>query len=389
MSSKQEREIRKELSKVHTRINPDGSFEKYYLSPLEIEQIIRETMDLKRQLAENPTLEPQPKTEPEPEKPKREKIVFLTESKTLMVFKSEKSEFVLPTPQWSYVEETELEGLSIVVAKNSKGEKLYFKKMQSTKFGFELEPLNKSELKKLKITECANLDSKYMVQETETEENGKNDEAKFDVTDIEAMKKAKKIAEDRIKALEGSDSSSEPKIEPTLDSKKVQVVKQFGDVKALDCETVEQLREFVTEKVRKASEISLRQTKTEHGDTALLTDSQITGISPKAEDENKHKLPTDLEAKIVATKYSDVDPEFWEAESMEALMGALKIASKDSTNPQQQRAKEVLSRLYRKATKQSNAWELEGNVTELGKSDNNSTKKKPYFRKIEGENENE
>jgi hypothetical protein len=99
-------------------------------------------------------------------------------------------------------------------------------------------------------------------------------------------------------------------------------------------------------------------------------------------------LPTDLEAQIIATKYSDVDVEFWEAESEEALMKALKIASKDSTNPQQQRAKEVLNRLYRKATKQSNAWELEGNITELGKSDNNKTKRKPHFEKVEGD-ENE
>ena len=101
--------------------------------------------------------------------------------------------------------------------------------------------------------------------------------------------------------------------------------------------------------------------------TAPLSEEQLTGEKPEQD--------------IVSP---DLDPEFWEFTSQSAMFKALQDTANDSQNPQQKQAQQILSKLIKKQHKLGGVYELQGNITELGKK-NPDPKKMPRFEKINEE----
>lgn len=63
----------------------------------------------------------------------------------------------------------------------------------------------------------------------------------------------------------------------------------------------------------------------------------------------------------------DLDPEFWQFETQDAMFKALSNASQDPNNPQQKQAATVLAKLIKKSHKQGGVYELQGELTQLVK----------------------
>lgn len=103
------------------------------------------------------------------------------------------------------------------------------------------------------------------------------------------------------------------------------------------------------------------------GSSAPLNNQQLTGEQPEQD-----------------ISSPDVNPEFWEFSEHSAMFKALQDASNDSQNPQQAEAKQILGKLIKKSHKSGGTYELQGNITELGKK-NPDPKKMPYFEKIKDE----
>lgn len=80
----------------------------------------------------------------------------------------------------------------------------------------------------------------------------------------------------------------------------------------------------------------------------------------------------------------DVDIDFWTSRSPEELITAIDEASKNSQHPQQKQARQYISQLIKKSHKKGGVYQLEGNLTELGKK-NPDPKKMPHFERIKEE----
>ena len=202
----------------------------------------------------------------------------------------------------------EAKNVNVVVLSNGKGERLYLKKGKIDEDGnIELEPLTKAEFKEFGIQETVSSNSKYYVWETSEGEDEGEHQAKFDVSNPEDMRKAKKIAEKMLEAS-GENRGSLAQENEDLKARLELIARKELDAK-LAAHSLGKISDFASESDAVAALKNAESGKAPVGGTPnSLSKNYYSYVDHEPSGWLKEGTPSELASQIVLAMSDNSDP---------------------------------------------------------------------------------
>lgn len=119
----------------------------------------------------------------------------------------------------------------------------------------------------------------------------------------------------------------------------------------------------------------LKSVELKHSSTAPLSQAQLTGV------------PVDKQ-EYGEVKSVDLPVEFWEFDSLEDAMKAIKEQASDPSNPERQKeAQQIVQKLAKRSLKHGGEWEMQGGLAGFEKKGDkivrHDKKQKPTFKEVD------